>query len=209
MENQENLSEIEKILAGQKWKKRGKYCRSNNRNSLRNNSPKNKGCISLIHKLRNPSSNLLPPLRDNFRKPKSPLKSCIAKPQSTHNEVHLNNSRIETLKKLAVPYKALFKALDRIVQKQRSLENIRIPLFPKSPFGSHKPLVHKSPRFKEFPKEYKNSPDGHTAIKLVLMKFRKNMSKNTNQSRKSSLPDFSISKTVHSRNLSYGGELYK
>ncbi|CAG9321513.1 unnamed protein product [Blepharisma stoltei] len=138
-------SDIERILSSQVWKKRSLTTR-NSPSPLREKLKIDCSKVSVLSKAK--SSPRLPPIKEDFL---TKLKSATLPPLSPTALSSTDHSK--RLSRLAIPYKTLASSLKSQVKTVKSnYELIKVPKFPKSPFGSHKNII--IPEFEDLTIDY-------------------------------------------------------
>ncbi|CAG9314528.1 unnamed protein product [Blepharisma stoltei] len=144
-------SDIERILSSQVWKRRSLTMRttaSEIHRKLRIDCSKTSICNNTL------STPSLPPIKESFL---NKLKSATLPPLSP-SDLSFSPDHSKRLFRLAIPYKTLASSLKSQIRTiKTNTESIRVPVFPKAPFGSHKNEV--VPEFEELTFDYTNIHD--------------------------------------------------
>ena len=75
---------------------------------------------------------------------------------------------------LAIPINPFTSRLSHVINDKEK-NGIKIPTFPKSPFGVHKEMLHKSPTFEILPKETGTNYDNIKAIKIESGRIKRSV----------------------------------
>ncbi|CAG9314080.1 unnamed protein product [Blepharisma stoltei] len=171
------LSEIETILADHKWKKPPKPPTAipkainlplHKRSATHTENPSQQGSQTLRNffvtpKKENPES-FTSRTAGNSPSFTSPVSSNASSSERSP-VLSPRSQRQLQLKRLAVPYKVLSESLKKLARERSNSDDFRVPVFPKAPFGEHRARL--DPEFVNVPSQMAGSFDGEYEVNKI------------------------------------------